>query len=150
MRLSTIERRILDCVQTDIPLASRPFRILSRRLNIGEKEFIEKLKALKDKVVIRSFSIGLNHARLGFRSTLVGLRVSDDKVESIARAITRYPEVTHCFLREGDYNLWSVFIYSRKERLNGFLNRFAKRVGRGNILNLPTKKKFKLRTRLKV
>lgn len=150
MRLSTLESKILNDIQSDFPFAPQPFKILSNRLGIGEETLIQTLKQLKDKGIIRNFAASLNHTKLGFRSSLVGLRVSSKITESLAKEIIRYPEVTHCFLRAGDYNLWSVFIYSKKERLRQFLNKLAKEIGEENILNLPTKKKFKLNTRLKI
>lgn len=150
MRLSTLEGRILNNVQSDFPLVPQPFKVLADRLGIEEEALIQILKRLKDKGVIRNFAISLNHTKLGFRSSLVGLRVSSNKIEETAKDIIRYPEVTHCFLRAGDYSLWSVFIYSKKERMRQFLDKLAKRVGRENVLNLPTKKKFKLSTRLKI
>mgnify|MGYP001605032448 CR=1 FL=1 len=150
MRLSTLESKILNIIQSDFPLVPQPFKILSNRLGIKEETLIQILKRLKDKGVIRNFAVGLNHKKLGFRSSLIGLKVSSKRIESVAKNIIRYPEVTHCFLRRGDYNLWSVFIYSKKERFRQFLDKFAKRVGRENVLNLPTKKKFKLSTRLKI
>jgi DNA-binding Lrp family transcriptional regulator len=150
MRLSTLESKILNNIQSDFPIVPQPFKILSDRLGIEEETLIQILKRLKDKGIIRNFAIGLNHKKLGFRSSLVGLKVSSNMVESVAKEIIRYPEVTHCFLRAGDYNLWSVFIYSKKERFRQFLDKFAKRAGRENVLNLPTKKKFKLSTRLKI
>ncbi len=150
MRLSTLESKILNNIQSDFPIVPQPFKILSDRLGIEEEALIQILKRLKDKGVIRNFAIGLNHKKLGFRSSLIGLKVSSKRIESVAKNIIRYPEVTHCFLRRGDYNLWSVFIYSKKERFKQFLDKLAKRVGRENVLNLPTKKKFKLSTRLKI
>ena len=150
MHLSTLEGKILNNIQSDLPLISRPFKVLSNQLSIKEEVLIQTLKRLREKGIIRNFAISLNHTKLGFRSSLVGLRVSSDKVESLAKDITRYPEVTHCFLRAGDYNLWSVFIYSKKEILRRFLDKLTKRIGPENVLNLPTARKFKLNTRLKI
>lgn len=150
MRLSALEGKVLNHIQNGFPLVLQPFKVLSNRLGVKEEVLIQILKRMKDKGIIRNFAIGLNHTKLGFRSTLVGLRVSSEKIESLAKDIIRYPEVTHCFLRRGDYCLWSVFIYSKKERLQQFLNKLAKKVGRENILNLPTEKKFKLNTKLKI
>ena len=150
MHLSTLEGKILNNIQSDLPFVSQPFKVLSNQLGIKEEMLLQMLKRLKDKGVIRNFVISLNHTKLGFKSTLVGLRVSSNKTESLAKDITRYPEVTHCFLRRGDYNLWSVFIYSKKERLRQFLDFLAKKAGKENVLNLPTERKFKLNTRLTV
>lgn len=149
MRLSAIDRKILNLIQEDIPFSPEPFKILSKRVRINEEEFLQRLKRLKDRGIIRNFGARLNHKKLGYESSLIALRVPSSQVESIARRITDYPEVTHCYLREGEYNLWLVFL-SLNKKLSDFLNRLAEEVGRENILNLPTKKQFKLRTTLKI
>ena len=102
------------------------------------------------KGIIRNFQAHLDHRRLGFKSTLVALKVPADEVEKTALEISGYPEVTHCYLRDGEYNLWAVFICSDENRLRGFLNKLAKNVGRQNMLNLVTKRQFKLKTALSI
>lgn len=149
MPLSVIERKILNSVQQDLPLAQEPFSILSQRLGLEQEEFLRKLKALKEKGIIRNFSAGINHRKLGFKSSLVALKVPLKKLDSLAKRIILYPEVTHCFLRQNEYNLWLVFIY-KNGMLKDFLNKLTKQVGRENILNLPTQKQFKLKTTLKL
>lgn len=148
MYISTLERKILNCIQGDMPLVSQPFRILSKRLGVEEDEFLKQIRRFKKNGVIRNLSAHLNHRKLGFTSTLIALKVPLNKVDSLAKKIIRYPEVTHCYLRQGEYNLWLVFICSEKEKLRKFLGRLTVALGRQNILNLETKRQFKLKTAL--
>ena len=150
MRLSAIDRKILNCIQEDIPLTPEPFKVLAERLGLEERELLQRVRLLKKRKIIRRFAAGINHRKLGFRSTLLGIKVPMDKLDSMVRRIIVYPEVTHCYLREGEHNLWIVFICPEKEKLDSFLNILAKRIGRRNILNLRTKRQFKLKTVLKV
>ena len=150
MHLSAIDRKILNSIQEDIPLKSQPFKELSKQVGIEEEELLRKIETFKEQGIIRTFAAGLNHKRLGFLSTLVGLRVSLDDADVIAGEFAKYSEVTHCYLREGDFNLWMVFLCLEKEKLDNFLKRLTEKVGKENILNLRTKKKFKLRSRLKI
>ena len=149
MRLSTVERKILNSLQEDLPLVSTPFATLSQRLGMREEELLKKIRLLKEKGIIRNFSAGISHRKLGFKSSLVGLKVGGDKLNSLVRKIIAYPEVTHCFLRENEYNLWLVFI-SKDSQIKKFLNKLAQEVSRENILNLPTLRQFKLKTQLKL
>ncbi len=149
MRLSTLERKILNCVQQDIPLTDQPFKILADRLGIEEGELLGYIRNLKDKGIIRSFAAGLNHRKLGFKSSLVALKIPEDKSNEIAKGLIKYNEVTHCYLREGEYNLWVVFIY-KNGTLKEVLDKLAKRIGRDNILSLPTRKQFKLKTTIRL
>lgn len=149
MQLSSVDRKILNCIQEDIPLESKPFEILSKRLGIKEEVLLEKTRQLKSNGIVRSLAAGISHKKLGFKSSLIALKVHPDNIESIARQIVAYPEVTHCFLRAGDYNLWTVFIY-KNNGLETFLKRMARQVGKENILNLATQKQFKLKTVIKL
>lgn len=149
MRLSAIDRRILNTIQEDIPFSARPFEVLSRKAGIGEKRLLEKILELKKKGFIKDYAARINHKKLGYKSTLVGLKVPQDMLERIAKETIIYPQVTHCFQRKGEYNLWVVFIY-KNGRLKEILNKIAKSVGKRNILNLKTVRKFKLKTRLEV
>ena len=148
VELSAIERKVLNCIQEDIPLTEQPFKILADRIGIEEVELLGYIKALKSKGIIRSFAAGLNHRKLGFKSSLVALKIPEDKANEIADGLINYDEVTHCYLREGEYNLWVVFIY-KNGTLKEVLDKLAKRIGRDNILILPTRKQFKLKTTIK-
>lgn len=149
MHLSAIERKILNCLQEDIPLSPAPFKILSKKIGIKEKELLKKIKELKERGIIRSFASSLNHRALGFKSTLLALRVPPDKVEDIATELIKYTEVTHCYVREGEFNLWTVFLY-KDGMIKNVIKKITKQIGKENILNLKTIKQFKLKTRFKI
>lgn len=149
MPISALERKILNCIQEDIPFTSQPFKVLSRQLGVGEREFLRKLRQLKKRGIIRRFSAGLNHKKLKFKSTLLGIRVPGKKINPVVKNIVDYPQVTHCYLREGKYNLWVVFLY-KNGKLKQFLKELDKQVGQENILNFVTKRQFKLQTSLKI
>lgn len=150
MSISTLERKILNCIQEDIPLTSEPFKILSQKLGIEESQLLKKIRQLKERGIMRSFSACLDHNKLGFESSLIALKVPENKIASIVQKLIKYPEITHCYLREGEYNLWIVFLSLKKKRLNQFLAKLSKQIGKKNILNLPTKRQFKLKTKLKI
>ena len=149
MRLSILERRILNSIQTDLPISKEPFRELAKKLKVKEDDLIGRIKRLKERGIIRNFSASISHKKLGFKSTLLALRVPPDKVEALAKKIVRHAEVTHCFLREGDFNLWIVFIY-KNGRLDSFLKNCTREIGSSNILNLATQRQFKLKTAFKI
>ena len=149
MQLSAIERKILNYIQQGIPLEPRPFKTLAEKVSIGEEGLIDKIKDLKDRGIIRGISAGINHINLGFKSTLVAFKTTPDNLETVVREVVVYPEVTHCFLRDGEYNLWAVFIY-RNNRLRQFLTKMSSRLGEKNIISLPTQRQFKLKTNIKL
>lgn len=149
MQLSAIERKILNCLQEDIPLSPAPFKILSKKIGIKERDLLKKIKELKTRGIIRSYASFLNHRALGFRSTLLALKVPQEEIEDIAAKLIKYTEVTHCYLREGEFNLWAVFLY-KDGMFKNIMHKIAKQIGKESIMNLKTIKQYKLKTRLKV
>ncbi|MCQ9206887.1 MAG: Lrp/AsnC family transcriptional regulator [Omnitrophica bacterium] len=147
MCLSTVERKILKHIQEEIPLDARPFKILADKIGIEENELLSKIIEFKNKGFLRKFQASLNHAKLGFKSTLLGLKVPEEKLEKLVKEIVAYKEITHCFLRENEHNLWVVFIY-KNDALEKFLEKISAAIGKENISNLKTLKKFKLNTHL--
>lgn len=150
MRLSAINRDILNLIQEDIPLVSNPWEVLAKKLGISEEEFIKNVKDMKEEGIIRTFGAGLSHKNLGFTGTLVSVKIDTDKVDEIAENLSKHTEVTHCYLREGEFNLYFVLICPNEEKMKEFLERLAEKVGRENIKNLVTKKQYKLKTRFKI
>ena len=148
MRISAIDRKILNCLQEGILLCPQPFDALAKKIGIEEDKLLDKIGQLKDKGIIRNITAGISHKKLGFKSSLIGMRVPLGKLDAITREITAYSEVTHCFLRDNDYNLWTVLIY-KDGMLDDFLKKMAKELGRENIVNLKTLKQFKLKTILR-
>lgn len=150
MQLSAIDRKILNCIQEDIPIVPEPFELLSKRLGMREDEFLNRVRRLRERGIIRNYAAGVNHKRLGFTSSLIALRVPSNELQHVIKEVVNYKEVTHCFLREWEYNLWIVFICLRKGMLREFLNKLIKKIGKENVLNLPTRRQFKLKTKLKI
>lgn len=150
MRLSALERKVLNSIQEDIPFGPAPFKVLSKRLGIKERALLESIKRLKEKGVIRRFAASLDHRRLGFKSSLIASKVPLNKLNSVVKKVVSYCEVTHCYLRRGEYNLWTVFISPEEKKRRRFIDKLAKLVGRENILNLPTKRQYKLKTMLEI
>lgn len=150
MALTDIDKQILNSIQEDIPLVSEPFKALSQELGIEESEFIERIKKLKDEGIIRTFSAGLNYRSIGYKGSLIAARVTDEDLETLADKLVKLEEVTHCYLREGEFNLYFVLICRDQERMEEILEGVANDIGKENILNLVTKKQFKLRNRFKL
>ena len=53
MTLDTMDKRILDIIQTDFPLESRPYAIIAERLGITEQEALDRVNALRKSRLIR-------------------------------------------------------------------------------------------------
>lgn len=145
--LGEFDKRLLNIVQGDIPLVSRPFAALAERLGADEGTVIARLRYLKDNGFIRRIGPFFDSARLGYVSTLVALAVEPDKLPAVAAAVNAYPGVTHNYEREGAYNLWFALLTPDMAAQEKVLAAVAALPGVGGLLNLPATRKYKVNVR---
>jgi DNA-binding Lrp family transcriptional regulator len=49
----------------------------------------------------------LDPKRVGLRaSTLIALKVSEERILKVAQLLSKYEEISHCHQREHEYNFW--------------------------------------------
>ena len=110
MELTTFDKDLLNLLQGSLPVCSRPFAALAEKLGTTEEAVIDRLQVLKEEGYLRRIGTFFNSGRLGYKGTLVALRVDPEKMEAVAKAINRYPGATHNYEREGRYNLWFTLL----------------------------------------
>ena len=93
--LDTMDKRILDIIQTDFPLESRPYAIIAERLGITEQEALDRVNALRKSRLIRRLGANFQSAKLGFRSTLCAAKVPEDKLDAFIAEVNQHVGVTH-------------------------------------------------------
>ncbi len=147
--MDRIDRAILNSIQGEFPLASRPFAELGAKLGLDEDEVTSRLQILKDEGIIRRIAPIINVKKLGGASTLVAMSVPLDKVDEVADIINAYPEVSHNYLRQDKYNIWFTVSAPSKSRLDQILEEVGEKTG-CPCLNLPTVKTFKLGVKFEV
>ena len=142
--LDALDRRLLEIIQTDFPLAPRPYAVLGDKLGISEQEALERVRALKKKKIIRRLGANFQSAKLGFRSTLCAAKVPEDKLEAFIADVNARPGVTHNYLRNHAYNVWFTLIGDSWEAMCDTLDGISARHGIP-ILNLPAARLYKIR-----
>ncbi|MCC7367818.1 MAG: AsnC family transcriptional regulator [Chloroflexi bacterium] len=106
MSMDDLDRRILNRIQSDFPLVARPYAELGASLGVSEDEIITRMRALKDGRIVRQISAIFDTKSLGYKSSLVAMRVDPARITEAARTINEHPGVTHNYERNHDYNLW--------------------------------------------
>ena len=142
--LDALDRRILDIIQTDFPLAPRPYAVLGERLGLPEEEVFGRVRALREKKIIRRLGANFQSAKLGFVSTLCAAKVPEEKLGAFIEAVNAEPGVTHNYLRDHAYNVWFTLISPSPEAREAVLKSLEECTGVA-ILNLPATKLFKIR-----
>lgn len=148
--LDSTDSAILNRIQSDFPITSRPWLTVADELDLTEKEVLDRVARLKADGIIRRIGGNLVPGKLGFVSTLCAARVPDDKIDHFAEIVNRYPGVTHNYQRDNTYNVWFTFIAPSRDEIEKNLKQIAKDSGIDDILNLPATKVFKIRAEFEV
>jgi len=145
--LDAIGRRLLDLLQRDFPLDARPFAAIGERLGLPEDEVLARVRRLKsaDKGrLIRQIGAIFDTTALGYKSTLVAMQVSEDKVDRAAAAINRHPGVSHNYQRDHAWNLWFTLAVPPDEDLEASVRALVDEAGGYSYRLLPALRVFKI------
>ena len=148
--LDSTDSTILNRIQSDFPITSRPYLTVADELDLTEKEVLERVARLKADGIIRRIGGNLVPGKLGFVSTLCAASVPVDKIDYFAEIVNRYPGVTHNYQRDNAYNVWFTFIAPSMDEIEKNLKKIAADSGIDDILNLPATKVFKIRAEFEV
>jgi len=144
---------LLDVMQDDIPLVSKPWHEIGKRLGISAEEVISRLNRLSDRSILKCIAPTLQSHSFGLHSsTLVALRVPDEKISDVADIINQYPEVSHNYLRKHFFQLWFTITASNRERIEDIIAEIKDKTGihPEDILELETLKKYKIDVRFRI
>ncbi len=142
--LDTIDRKLLDIIQTAFPLVPRPYAELGRQLGISEEEALARVKGMKQRKIIRRLGANFQSAKLGFRSTLCGAHVPEEKLDAFIADVNALPGVTHNYLRNHEFNVWFTLIGPSWDSVCDTIRGIEERTGIA-VMNLPAEKLFKIR-----
>jgi DNA-binding Lrp family transcriptional regulator len=153
MQLQTIDsldKQILNEIQWQFPLVSRPFLEISKRYNVSEDEVLERIRILKRTGLIRQINAIFDTRRLGYKSTLVAFSVLEDKLEQVANEVNSHPGVSHNYERNHEYNMWFTLAVPPSGDMKRDLEHMASQDGVVKYRVLPTLKLYKIGVKLDV
>ena len=137
------DKKFLRGLQSDFPLTSRPFAVLAGRAGVSEEEMLSYFKKLHKTKVLRYIAAMFDLRMLGIVSSLIAMRVPAGKIKKTVEIINAYPNVSHNYLRESDYNVWFTLSASSERRLQVILRNICRKSGIKDVLDLRTRRVFK-------
>ncbi|CCK80585.1 siroheme decarboxylase subunit alpha [Desulfobacula toluolica] len=143
-------KKILNMIQVDFPIHSRPYKIIADKLGLSENELIQRISQMKKDMLIRRIGGNFSPDRLGYHSTLCAARVPEEKVELFTKTVNSYSGVTHNYKRDHTFNIWFTFIAPSVEIIENNLKEIIKATGVETILNLPATRVFKISANFKL
>jgi DNA-binding Lrp family transcriptional regulator len=142
------DQALLEALQFDFPLVSRPFKVIGERTGRSESSIISSVKRLKEEKIVRQISAIFDSAKIGYTSTLAAFEVPAARIETVADALSALPGVSHNYQREGAYNLWFTLTLRANKNLEHEIARLARKNNVSAWLYLPSLRQFKVSFRL--
>ena len=78
--MDEIDRKLLNDIQGTLPVVDEPYKVVADRLGMTEEEVLRRLKSLREEGIIRRIGPTFDTRRLGYSSTLVAMRVPDNRL----------------------------------------------------------------------
>jgi len=142
--LDDLGRAILNEIQSNFPIVSRPYAEVAARVGADEEQVLRRVRTLMESGVIRRLGANFTSRKLGYTSTLCAARVPPESLESFVEVVNRYPGVTHNYLRRHHFNVWFTLIAESLERLEQILAEIYGASG-VEVLSLPAQEIFKIK-----
>jgi len=133
--LDTLDRRLIDAFQRDLPLCERPYAAMAEQLGVSEAAVLARLRRLEAEGVLSRVGPVFDHARAG-ASLLAAVAVPEAERDATAAVINACPGVNHNYAREHHYNLWFVMTAADEGQLADRLDALEAELGRP-LLRLP-------------
>lgn len=143
-KLDQTDALLLNLIQGELPVTTRPFKTLGESLGIEEEEVISRLTALKSAEIIRRIGAVFDSRSMGFYSTLCACQVPQERLEDVAEIVSRETGVTHNYQRDHRLNLWFTLTVPSADEVRSTIEKLEKEIGI-KIENMPAKKVFKIK-----
>ena len=145
-----MKNEILSRIQKKFPLVAKPFEAIGNELGISENEVLEILQEQKKENIIRQISAIFDTKRLGYTSSLVAFKITEDKIDSAVKIINSHPGISHNYERNHEFNIWFTLAVAPDSKLGleKTLEILAKLTEADDYIMLPTLKLFKINVKL--
>jgi len=146
MRLDSIDKKLIDLLQAKFPLTRKPYAELGQSLGIAEDKVIQRIGQFKADGLVRLIGPVFDAARLGYRSTLVAMRVVATPLDEATQLIIEHPRISHAYERDHHFNLWFTLAVPAAIDMEAELQWLTNEVKAETAFTLLALRLFKLRT----
>ena len=137
---------VLDAIQSGFPLEHDPYGALASQLELTRGQVRSAVAELRADGTIRRIGASFSSRKLGYSSTLCALAApgGEAEVDRIAGLVSAHPEVTHNYLRDGEFNVWFTVIAASELEVEKILDEIRSETG-CSVLSLPATTVYKIK-----
>jgi len=150
MGFGKIDKLILNRLQDDLPFRERPWESVAEDLGITEDFLLKRIAFLKKKGIIRRISAVFSPRKIGLVSTLAAVKTSPASARKVAQQINSYPEVTHNYKRDAEYNIWFTIVAGNAKSIARIISEIRRNKAVKKLSEFPTVKLFKIDVNFRV
>ena len=142
----TDESRLLGVLQSGFPLSREPYEDIGVKLGMTGDDVIKEIIELKKNGIVRQISPVLDARKLGFRSTLVAMKVEAPRIKRAEKYLVTHPGISHGYERKHEFNIWVTLSVPAGTNVQAEVSDISARSGAQAVISLPATRIFKLRT----
>ncbi|MEK7693738.1 MAG: AsnC family transcriptional regulator [Chloroflexota bacterium] len=144
IRIDDLDQRLLNEMQDQFPLVREPFRELATRTGTTEDDVIRRLAAMRASGVLRQVSPIFDTKALGYATSLVAMRVPEERLAAAAEIVNAHPGVSHNYRRTHEFNMWFTIAVPAGSDLQAHVDALHRAAGAESTRMLPTLRLFKI------
>jgi len=127
--LDATDRALINRLQEDLPLGSRPFAAVGDELGLSEDDVLARVNRMKEDGVITRFGPFFDAAAMGGAFCLCAIAVPQDNFERVNDLVNAHPEVAHNYERTHHLNMWFVLATETQSGIEETANKIEAETG---------------------
>jgi len=147
--MDATDRRIINTLQSGIPVCDRPFAQAANALGIDEDSLIQRLIRLRKQGMLSRIGPMYHAERMCGGLTLAAMRVPKKELDRVAAQVNAFDEVAHNYERDHAFNMWFVLATETVEGIADALSSIEKTTGYP-VYNMPKLEEFYVGLRFEV
>lgn len=142
--MDATDQLLLNEMQDRFPLVREPFAELAQRADTSEAAVIARLIAMRESGVLRQVSAIFDTKALGYATSLVAMRVPEERLKKAAAIVNAHPGVSHNYKRTHAFNMWFTIAVPPGSDLQAHVDTLHNLAGAESTRMLPTLRLFKI------
>ncbi len=139
--LDEIDRRVVNELQSGLPVCDRPYARAAEAIGVAEDELLRRLSRLLQCGTLTRFGPMYHAERMGGALTLAAMHVPATDFDRVAERVNGFPEVAHNYRRDHHLNMWFVLATETPERVHEVIEEIEASTGLP-VYNMPKIEEF--------
>ncbi|HEX2096117.1 MAG TPA: Lrp/AsnC family transcriptional regulator [Solirubrobacterales bacterium] len=127
---------VIKALQGPMSAVARPYDEAAAELAVSTEEFLDHLRGMVDRRILRRVAAILYHRRAGFSANGMGVwKVPEDEILATGRRMAAFRGISHCYQRptypDWPYSVFTMAHGRSKEECDAILDSIAEECGMG-------------------